>query len=167
MNQRVVLDTNCVVSALLFSKQSMAWLRHSWQKAHITPLASKESVSELMRVLAYPKFKLSKAEQTLLLADFLPYTETIVIAQIPDGLPIIRDPDDQKFLILAVVGQAEVLVTGDADILAIQSSFHTPPIMTLTEYKAWLGLPFAVKAPNAVTRAAMQEAESGGLNKGV
>ena len=84
----------------------------------------------------YPKFNLNKAEQALLLADFLPYAETVIIEQIPDGLPIIHDPDDQKFLLLAVVGQAEVLVTGDADILAIQSSFHTPPIMTLAEYKA-------------------------------
>lgn len=140
MSQRVVLDTNCVISALLFSKQSMAWLRHSWQNAHITPLASKDTVSELIRVLAYPKFKLSKTEQALLLADFLPYTETVIIEQQPTGLPIIRDPDDQKFLILAVVGQAAVLVTGDTDILAIQSSFHTPPIMTLSEYKDWLKL---------------------------
>ena len=139
MNQRVVLDTNCVISALLFSRQNMAWLRHSWQNAHITPLASKDTVIELMRVLAYPKFKLSKSEQALLLADFLPYAETVIIEQIPDGLPIIRDLDDQKFLILAVVGQAEALVTGDADILDIQSSFHTPPIMTLAEYQKWLG----------------------------
>jgi putative PIN family toxin of toxin-antitoxin system len=138
MSQRVVLDTNCVISALLFSRQSMAWLRHSWQNAHITPLASKDTVRELIRVLAYPKFKLNKAEQALLLADFLPYTETVVIEQIPDGLPIISDPADQKFLILAVVGQAEVLVTGDTDILAIKSSFHTPPIMALAEYKVCL-----------------------------
>ncbi len=138
MSQRVVLDTNCVVSALLFSKQSMAWLRHSWQNADITPLASKETVSELMRVLAYPKFKLSKMEQALLLADFLPYTETVVIKQIPEGLPSIRDPDDLKFLVLAVVGQAEVLVSGDADILDLQASFNTPPIMTLAEYKNYL-----------------------------
>lgn len=138
MTQRVVLDTNCVISALLFSKQSMAWLRHSWQNGHITPLASKDTVNELMRVLAYPKFKLNKAEQTLLLADFLPYTETVIIERVPDGLPIIRDSDDQKFLILAVVGHAEVLVTGDADILDIQSSFHTPPIMTLADTKRGL-----------------------------
>jgi predicted nucleic acid-binding protein len=44
------------------------------------------------------------------------------------------------FLILAVVGQAEVLVTGDADILEIKSIFHAPPIMTLTEFKDWLSL---------------------------
>lgn len=120
---------------VIFSKQSMAWLRHSWQNAHITPLASKDTVKELMRVLAYPKFKLSKDEQALLLADFLPYTETVIIEQIPDDLPLIRDPADQKFLILAVVGQAEVFIIGDTDILAIQSSFHTPSIITLAEYK--------------------------------
>lgn len=141
MSQRVVLDTNCIISALLFSKHSMAWLRHKWQAAHIIPLASKDTVCELMRVLAYPKFKLSQAEQALLLADFLPYTETVNIQHIPDGLPILRDPADQKFLTLAVVGQAELLVTGDADILAIQADFHNPPIMTLAEFKASLKEP--------------------------
>ncbi len=140
MSQRVVLDTNCVISALLFSKQTLAWLRHGWQNGHIIPLASKDTVNELMRVLAYPKFKLSKTEQALLLADFLPYAETVTIAQTPDALPLIRDPADQMFLILAVVGQAEVLVTGDADILEIKDRFQTPPIMTLAEYKDWSGL---------------------------
>jgi putative PIN family toxin of toxin-antitoxin system len=140
MSQRVVLDTNCVISALLFSKQTLAWLRHGWQNEHIIPLASKDTVNELMRVLAYPKFKLSKTEQALLLADFLPYAETVTIEQIPNALPLIRDPADQMFLILAVVGQAEVLVTGDADILEIKDRFQTPPIMSLAEYKDWSGL---------------------------
>ncbi|MCX7087167.1 MAG: putative toxin-antitoxin system toxin component, PIN family [Methylococcales bacterium] len=138
MSHRVVLDTNCIISALLFSKQKMAWLRHCWQTGAIIPLASKETVSELIRVLAYPKFKLTKEEQALILADFLPYAETVVIADVPEGLPIIRDQADQMFLILAVVGQAETLVTGDADILDIKSIFYTPPIMTLSEYKDWL-----------------------------
>lgn len=136
MSRRVVLDSNCVVSALLFSQQKMAWLRHSWQNGQITPLASKDTVTELIRVLAYPKFKLTKAEQELLLADFLPYAETVVIKQ-ADGLPQIRDQADQKFLIHAV-GRAEALVTGDADILEIKSDFDTPPILTLSEFKDWL-----------------------------
>ncbi|MGZ5052537.1 MAG: putative toxin-antitoxin system toxin component, PIN family [Methylobacter sp.] len=139
MSRRVVLDSNCVISALLFSQQKMAWLRHSWQNRQITPLASKDTVTELIRVLAYPKFKLTKAEQDLLLADFLPYAETVVIGQVPEGLPQIRDQADQKFLILAVVGRAEALVTGDADILEIKSDFDTPLIMTLSEFKDWLG----------------------------
>jgi uncharacterized protein len=140
MSRRVVLDTNCIVSALLFSKQKMAWLRHSWQTAHIVPLASKATVSELIRVLAYPKFQLSKPEQALLLADFLPYAETVAIDKIPEGLPIIRDVADQMFLILAVVGQADVLVSGDADILDIKTHFNTPPILTLAEFKDSLKL---------------------------
>lgn len=138
MNHRIVLDTNCIISALLFSQQKMAWLRHRWQNNQITPLASKDTINEIIRVLAYPKFKLDKSEQELLLADFLPYTETVSIEHIPDNLLIIRDFADQKFLILAVVGQAEVLVSGDADILEIKSTFHTPPIMTLAEFKIWL-----------------------------
>jgi putative PIN family toxin of toxin-antitoxin system len=133
MKPRVVLDTNCLVSALLFSKQPLAWLRHSWQNGDIIPLASKETVSELIRVLAYPKFKLTR-----LLADFLPYVETVKVVKVPEGLPIIRDSKDQMFLNLAVVAKADVLVSGDEDILTIQAIFHTPPIMRLTEFKTWL-----------------------------
>ena len=138
MSRRVVLDTNCIVSALLFSKPKLAWLRHSWQNGDITPLASKDTVSELIRVFSYPKFKLTKAEQELLLADFLPYVETVKIESIPANLPQIRDKADQMFLILAVVGKAKVLVTGDTDILEIKPIFHAPPIMTLAEFKEWL-----------------------------
>ena len=138
MNHRVVLDTHCIVSALLFSRQKMAWLRHSWQNGQI---ASKDTVSEIIRVLAYPKLKLDKSEQDLLPADFLPYAETVTINHIPDGLPVIRDPADQMFLILAVIAQTKVLVRGDANILEIKSSFHMPPIMTLAEFKNWLDIP--------------------------
>lgn len=138
MSRRVVLDSNCVISALLFSQQKMAWLRHGWQNGQITPLASKDTVKELIRILSYPKFKLTKAEQDLLLADFLPYAETVAIEQVPDGLPQIRGQADQKFLILAVVGRAEALVTGDADILEIKADFDRLPIMTLAEFKDWL-----------------------------
>ncbi len=138
MTHRVVLDTNCIISALLFSQQKMAWLRYSWQNQHITPLASKDTVNELIRVLAYPEFKLDKTEQALLLADFLPYADIVVINEIPKGLPLIRDKNDQMFLILAVAGKADVLVSGDADILELKNSFHTPPIMTLEELKNWL-----------------------------
>ena len=132
---RIVLDTNCIISALIFSKQPLAWLRHSWQNGEITPLVSKETIEELLRVLTYPKFKLSQQEQELLLADFLPYAEVIKIDVVPEDLPKIRDEHDQKFLVLAVVGGAEYLISGDKDILDIQSTFHNPPIMTLSQFK--------------------------------
>jgi uncharacterized protein len=68
---RVVLDTNCLISALLFSKGKLSWLRDAWQRERFTPLASRDTVEELIRVLAYPKFKLNKDELEILLADFL------------------------------------------------------------------------------------------------
>ncbi|WP_411728015.1 putative toxin-antitoxin system toxin component, PIN family [Methyloglobulus sp.] len=102
MSHRVVLDTNCVISALLFSQQKMAWLRHGWQSGDFVPLVNKQTASELLRVLTHPKFKLTKAEQALLLADFLPYTEIIPVLEAPIDLPIIRDSADQKFLELLI-----------------------------------------------------------------
>jgi putative PIN family toxin of toxin-antitoxin system len=138
MNHRVVVDTNCIVSALLFSKQKMVWMRHSWQSGQIIPLVNKDTVNELLRVLTYPKFKLGKAEQALLLADFLPYAETISQQDAPSNLPVVRDSADQMFLTLAVVGKADVLVTGDNDLLEIKFCFKTLPILTPSEFEQWL-----------------------------
>ena len=130
---RVVLDTNCLISALLFSRGRFAWLRGAWQSRRFVTLASHDTVSELIRVLAYPKFKLTRDEQETLLGEFLPYVETVRIASTADGLPEIRDRDDIIFLVLAAVGLADALVTGDDDILAVREQFHVP-ILTLAEF---------------------------------
>jgi len=138
MSCRIVLDTNCLVSALVFSGKKLAWLRYAWQSGEIIPLVSKDTANELLRVLMYPKFKLSREEQALLLADFLPYAETVTDLNTPPDLPVIRDPADQMFLTLAVAAKADVLVTGDNDLLVIKDSFNNPPIMTLSEFEKWL-----------------------------
>ena len=134
---RVVLDTNCLVSALIFSRSRFAWLREAWQTQRFTALASHDTVSELLRVLAYPKFKLTREDQETLLADFLPYVETVKIDQTPEGLPEIRDADDIIFLVLAAVSRADALVSGDGDIQAVRDQFHIP-ILTVAEFADWL-----------------------------
>lgn len=134
---RVVLDTNCLVSALIFSRGKFAWLREAWQTQRFVALASRDTVSELLRVLAYPKFKLTRDEQETLLADFLPYVETVKIDATPDGLPAIRDADDIIFLVLATVARADALVSGDGDIQAVREAFHVP-ILTVAEFSDWL-----------------------------
>ena len=134
---RVVLDTNCLVSALIFSRGRFAWLREAWQAKRFIALASRDTVSELLRVLAYPKFKLSQDEQETLLAEFLPFVETVKIETTPEGLPQIRDADDVIFLVLAAVAQADALVSGDGDILAVRDQFHIP-ILTVAEFADWL-----------------------------
>jgi len=137
MSYRIVLDTNCIISALMFSREKMAWLRHSWQSGAIIPLVNKETVTELLKVLTYPKFKLTRTEQSVLLADFLPYAETVKTLAVPLNVPVIRDKADQIFITLAVGAKADALVTGDNDLLVIKDSFKTLPIMSLSEFEQW------------------------------
>ncbi len=135
---RVVLDTNCLISALLFSNGKISWLREAWQSERFIPLVSRDTVQELIRVLAYPKFKLNKIEQEILLADFLPYVDTVQIAEIPSGLPALRDPDDVMFLELAVTAKADALISGDKDIHAVKHQLDGIPILTVVEFAEWL-----------------------------
>lgn len=132
---RVVLDSNCLVSALLFSTESLKWLRQAWQSGRIMPLVSRQTMDELLRVLQYPKFQLSVQEIEHLLADFLPWAEVVNVEQEPDGLPKISDPDDMKFLALAVAGKAEALVSGDKHILDVKDKLKDVLVLTLAELK--------------------------------
>ena len=120
---RVVLDTNVVLSALVFGGGQAGQLRRAWQAGAFVPLASAVTVQELMRVLAYPKFSLSRAAQDELLADFLPYAQTVRMPQPPPPVPECRDPLDAPFLQLAVAGQAQRLVSGDKDLLVLAQAF--------------------------------------------
>jgi len=49
------------------------------------------------------------------------------------GAPRCRDPDDQMFLDLALAARADVLVTGDGDLLALADKFPIP-IVTPAEF---------------------------------
>lgn len=131
---RVVLDTNVVLSALMFPAGRVAWLRATWQSRRLVVLVSRATVLELMRVLAYPKFRLSTVEREELLADYLPYAETVVIASPAPPVPACRDPQDVKFLVLAKSGRANALLTGDADLLVLAPQFDVP-IMTAEELR--------------------------------
>ena len=137
---RVVLDTNVVLSALLFNAGRLAWIRHAWQRHQLQPLVCKETVSELLRVLAYPKFSLTASEQEELLADFLPYADVVELPAQWPVLPICRDQRDQVFLVLAHVGKADALISGDADILAMREAVPGL-ILTAEELAASAGDP--------------------------
>ena len=134
---RVVLDTNVVLSALVFRGGTAGQVRQAWQQGVVLPLASTATVQELVRVLAYPKFRLSPAEQDELLADYLPYAEIVRIPQQPPTVPDCRDALDLPFMHLAVAGKAKVLVTGARDLLAIAAEFeraNSCPIMSLDAF---------------------------------
>lgn len=125
---RVVIDTNLVLSALMFVQGRMTPLRQAWQDRRILPLVSKDTVAELIRVLAYPKFKLSPDEQRELLADYLPCCTIVRIPNPPPETPACRDGFDVPFLQLAVAGKADALVTGDQDLLSLAGALACPSV---------------------------------------
>lgn len=123
---RVVLDTNLVLSALVFTGRLTAVLREGWKNQRFTAIASKETTSELIRVLGYPKFGLNAHEQEDLLSDCLPFCSTVKVPHPPPSTPICRDPFDMPFLELAIAGGADYLVTGDRDLLSLCREFSCP-----------------------------------------
>ena len=130
---RVVLDTNVVVSALLFERGSLAWIRTAWQSRLIRPVVAEPTVRELMRVLAYPKFRLNAVELEQLLADLLPWCETLSTL-IASAEHQVRDPKDQIFVDLALTARVSALVSGDADLLALKDQFNPLKVLTPAEF---------------------------------
>jgi putative PIN family toxin of toxin-antitoxin system len=117
VTRRVVFDTNVVVSSLLFPAGRLAWLRAHWREGGIVPLISPATARELTRVLSYSKFRLSQQYRIEALALYLPYCESL---DPTEKCPIVcRDAKDQPLLDLAHCGRAELLVTGDEDLLAL------------------------------------------------
>ena len=112
-----VLDTNVIVSSLLFSHSIP---RQALNKALDTGkiLISQEIILELTQVLNRDKLNkyLLKEERLKFLADFLKDVQTITIYQKIDAC---RDKKDNKFLDLAICGQAQYIITGDQDLLIL------------------------------------------------
>jgi putative PIN family toxin of toxin-antitoxin system len=133
----VVLDTNVVVSALVFEHGHLAWLRHASMGARSVPLSSKATAEEILRVLGYPKFQLSGEDIQLLLADYLPFVEMVEVKGARVSVPAPPDPDDRIFLELALVGEAAFLVTGDRS-LRDMASLGKCRIVSPAEFRAAL-----------------------------
>ena len=115
---RAVLDTNVLISALLFSGLPSR-LVSAWQASRFQPAISQPILEEYLRVLAYPKFRLTVKEiRSLIEEELLPYTETVHVKTIRRTLA--RDPDDAKFIESALAGDVPWLVSGDADLLTLR-----------------------------------------------
>jgi putative PIN family toxin of toxin-antitoxin system len=114
---RVVLDTNVLVSALLFTGISSE-LVPLWQRRAITLLLSRAIMDEYLRVLSYPKFQLSETEiKSLIEEELFPYVDVVNPRR---RLRVVeRDPSDNKFLECAIAGKARVIISGDKDLLSI------------------------------------------------
>jgi uncharacterized protein len=128
MNEKikVVLDTNTIVSALLFP-QSITRLAFNKVINDCQIVASTQTLAEVEEVIMRRKFDKyePKNERRVFVEEihkraiFIEPTETITDC---------RDPKDNKFLELAVAANADFIVTGDLDLL-ILNPFRTISIL--------------------------------------
>ena len=115
----IVVDTNVVVSAILFGGTPGA-LINLWKSGRIRPLITQEILTEYIRVLAYPKFKLSEDEINYIIhQEILPFFK--VVKSVPGSSIVKEDPDDDKFIQCAEAGKAEIIITGDQHFLSLRS----------------------------------------------
>ena len=97
-------------------------------------MVSRETARELLRVLAYPKFGLTPAQVEAVATRYLCCAERVECAGEDASLPLCRDQNDQMFIRLAGAGRADILVSGDKDLLDLRGM--TPfAIETLAEYR--------------------------------
>ncbi len=128
---KYVLDTNIVVSALLFKSSQP---RQALDKArHLGVILMSQSIwQEIQEVLARPKFEryITSIERDLFLiwlaksVRFIETTKRIIAC---------RDPKDDQFLELAVNGNAKLIISGDQDLLVL-NPFEGISIVTVREF---------------------------------
>jgi uncharacterized protein len=118
---RLVVDTNVLISALVFKDSRQIPLREAWEAKRVTPLLSIATYRELKHVLCYRMFALEDDRIQAAIERIGPHIEWVAIDETQTGtLPKCSDRDDQKFLDVALCGRADALVTYDKALLKMR-----------------------------------------------
>jgi probable toxin-antitoxin system toxin component, PIN family len=117
---RTVFDTNVLVSLLVFRDPRYAGIWSAWLDGRLTVMSDAEVAAELAQVLEYPQF----AARCNPASAYEEYRCRVHMLgpHAPMKLPRCRDEDDQKFLLLAAAGAADILVTDDKALLRLRRS---------------------------------------------
>ena len=115
--ERVVLDTNVLISAALIASSKPFAVLHQVLNTGVL-IFSNETFEEITTRLMRPKFDryVSAATRQALLADLAAVAEWSAIT---GTVHVCRDPDDDKILETAITGRANCLVTGDTHLLEL------------------------------------------------
>lgn len=131
---RAVLDTNVVVSATLVRGRTEDRILRAWRRQTFELVLSVEILVEMGRVLLSPRIRRLRwmtDEEVVSLLELLATESLTVLGRLP--VRVCRDPDDDKFLAAAIEGEAEYVVTGDRDLLAVRR-YRSVRVMTPGEF---------------------------------
>ena len=131
---RAVFDTNLLVSYLLTHRPPIATLiDHHLAREDILLVTAPDLLDELNRVLGYLRLQryYSEERRKRFVALVLALSEVV---ELPESIPrICRDPDDDWVIACAVVGRADVIVSGDQDLLVLER-VGAIPILSATAF---------------------------------
>ena len=137
---RVILDTNILISAFLWSKRVNKAVISPLDEKKIKIFFTKETLKELLRVLSYEKFALkfiSLSTTPNSLVNKIVTRENVFVVKTPlpkDRRPILKkDPSDDKFLYLAESVKAEYVVSGDKVVLELKE-YEGTKIVSVGEF---------------------------------
>lgn len=129
--QRIVVDTNVLISRLLAADSVPGQaVRVARREGRL--LVSEATMNELVEVLSR-----TKLDRYISLEDRKQFLRQL--ARIAEFVPIIqlvrecRDPKDDKFLEVALNGRADLILTGDADLLALHP-WRNISVLSPTDY---------------------------------
>lgn len=118
---RVVLDTNVLISGYVFGGLPRALIRGAFSGA-FQLVISPALLSELEGVLA-ERFEMDASAVRTLRSDIEQVADVVIPSEVPR---VLDDPDDDEVLAVAVSGEADLIVSGDKDLLRLGSYRDTP-----------------------------------------
>ena len=147
---RIVLDTNVCLDLFLFDDPRVARLREALQAGRVAAVFDEACRDEWLRVLAYPQLGLDGGRREAAIVGFdALLTSVPAVAEKKPGvlrLPRCKDPDDQKFLELALHAGARWLLSRDDHLLALGHRTTREGLFDILTPQAWSQVFFATPA---------------------
>ena len=112
-----------MVSGMIQSTGHPHRIMKLWEEEQIILITSPEIIEEVKRVLSYPRIKkrYSLSPETIDRCIMNLYRYSLFLQDVPALHGVSRDPDDDKFLAVAVAGRADHLISGDAHLLELHA----------------------------------------------
>lgn len=150
---RVVLDTNVCLDLFVFADPRVAPLAQALAAGALEAVTDDRCREEWRRVLAYPALALNETARDAALAAYDRALRCLAVAPLPDGirLPRCADPDDQKFLELALAARARWLLSKDKEVLRLGRRTAREGWFDIATPAAWL-LAWAAHDRGEITR---------------
>jgi putative PIN family toxin of toxin-antitoxin system len=135
---KVVLDTNLLISAFITKNGEPAQILKLLQAKSFSLLLSEEVLTELERVMQYPKLRKLYAYTDAQVERFLKGLKRVALwTEVSDTIAVVRDDEsDNRFIELAVAGKARYIITGDKKHLLKVRRYHSIEIVSSAEFLA-------------------------------